>query len=371
MKYLGATMIGKSYFLLSLLQAGLAQDWKLHGPREVTAQEGSCAQIPCRYSYPSHVSNQPRIGIWNKEGGSGTSLIAFHSNHHEKESQQFQSRTWLSGDLKNGDCSLIINTIKREDAGSYHFRIEFDKVNSYSYFPRTQLHISDFTDKPTVAPVEIIAGKRVRLNCIFNTTCTGTAPALTWDTPTAVHGSVSNTVTQHGATLTYTSVLALTPSLRDQGQTLTCRLSYPTVSSEQMHILTVQSISSHRWKAGLLGAGIILSVGLSGLFIFKCVKKAKSTGRDQTACQQVSRDTPGKQWDRSRERMGMKQETKTKHSANEHEDPTYENCEIDWALRNQKKKFEEITLNHNIHVHQEDNIYANCNFDEEAMYGNV
>ncbi|XP_048476476.1 sialic acid-binding Ig-like lectin 13 [Rhincodon typus] len=557
MKYLGATMIGKSYFLLSLLQAGLAQDWKHHTPREVTAQEGSCAQVPCHYSYPSHLANQPRIGIWNKEGESGTSLIAFHSNHHEKESQQFHHRTRLSGDLKNGNCSLIINTIKREDAGSYHFRIEFDKVNSYSYFPVTQIHISDFTDKPTIVPVEIIAGKRESLNCIFNTTCNGTAPALTWDTPTAVHGSVSNTVTQHGVTLTYTSALSLTPSRRHQGQTLTCRVSYPNVSSEQTLELTVQyppqtlsiasldgikdssiniiegnsavincsvesfpasnlmwrhlnvtmnrtssnnelwlkiphityretgdyqcvaenkhgavegsitltveysprnllitsihvikdssinitegnsamiicsvesfpasnltwrhlNVTMNRtssnnelwldiphvtyresghyqcvaenehgamdgsititvklrdfsgWKAGLLGSGIILSVGLSGFFIFKCVKKGKSTGRGQTAY--VSRDTPGEQWDRFRERRDMKQETKTKRCANEYEGPAYENCKMDWALRNQKKKFEEMKSNHNVHVHQEDDIYANCNFDEEAVYGNV
>ncbi|XP_043539248.1 sialic acid-binding Ig-like lectin 11 [Chiloscyllium plagiosum] len=97
-----------------------------------------------------------------------------------------------------------------------------------------------FTDKPTIFPVEIIAGKCVSLSCIFNTTCTGTAPVLTWDTPTAVHGSLSNTVTQRGVTLSYTSVLSLTPSLRHQGQTLTCRVSYPTVSSEQTLGLTVQ-----------------------------------------------------------------------------------------------------------------------------------
>ncbi|XP_048379660.2 sialic acid-binding Ig-like lectin 5 [Stegostoma tigrinum] len=221
-------------------RAGLAQNWKCHTPREVTAQKGSCAQIPCHYSYPSHLANQTRVGIWFHNKKQDATSIAFHSENHSQVLPRFRQRTWLSGNLKNGDCSLMINNIKGRDAGSYYFRVEFSGSNKYKYLPVTQLHVSNFMDKPTIAPVEIIAGKRMNLNCTFNTTCTGTAPALTWDTPTAVHGSVSYTVTQHGATLTYTSVLALTPSLRDQGQTLTCRLSYPTVSSEQTLVMTVR-----------------------------------------------------------------------------------------------------------------------------------
>ncbi|XP_048476521.1 sialic acid-binding Ig-like lectin 10 [Rhincodon typus] len=233
-------MIGKSYFLLSLLQAGLAQNWEADTPHEVTAQEGSCAQIPCHYRYPLDLADQHRDGIWFNNEKEVTSSIVFHSRDHSQESPHFHHRTRLSGHLKDGDCSLIINNIRRQDAGPYLFRVEFEGKSKYSYKPITQLHVSDFTDKPMIFPVEIIAGKRVNLSCTFNTTCNGTAPALTWDTPTAVPGSVSNTVTQHGVTLTYTSVLSLTPSLTHQGQTLTCRVSYPTVSSEQTLILTVQ-----------------------------------------------------------------------------------------------------------------------------------
>ncbi|XP_041037161.1 sialic acid-binding Ig-like lectin 12, partial [Carcharodon carcharias] len=108
-----------------------------------------------------------------------------------------------------------------------------------SYFLLSLLQ--DFTDKPTIFPAEIIAGKRVDVSCTFNTTCNGTAaPVLTWDTPTDVPGSVSNTVTQHGVTLTYTSLLTLIPSLKHHGHTLSCRVRYPSVSSERTLVLTVQ-----------------------------------------------------------------------------------------------------------------------------------
>ncbi|XP_038670008.1 myeloid cell surface antigen CD33-like [Scyliorhinus canicula] len=233
-------MIGKSYFLMSLLQVGLSQEWNGNTPREVTAQEGSCVQIPCHYSYPSHLENKPRGGVWFNNEEWKTSSIVFHSKDRNHALPRFRHRTRLSADLKDNDCSLIINDITREDEGPYYFRIEFDSQNSFSYFPVTQLHISDFTDKPRIFPAEIIAGKRVDISCTFNTMCSGTAPVLTWDTPTDVPGSVSNTVTQHGVTLTYTSVLTLIPSPNHHGQTLTCRLRYPTVSSERTLVLTVQ-----------------------------------------------------------------------------------------------------------------------------------
>ncbi|XP_060708528.1 sialic acid-binding Ig-like lectin 10 [Hemiscyllium ocellatum] len=541
-------MIEKSYFLLSLLQAGLVQNWKINIPLEMTAQEGSCAQIPCNYSCPSHLASQARIGIWYHGKGS----IAFHSKHHVKTLQRFRNRTWLSGDLKDGDCSLMINNIMREDAGSYHLRIEFDNVNSYSYFSATNLHISDFTDKPTIFPVEIVAGKCMNLTCTFNTTCNGTPPVLTWDTPTAVPGSVSNTVTQHGVTLIYTSVLSLIPSPRHQGQTLICRVSYPTVSSEQTFPLTVQyppqnlsvvslnvrkdslinviegnsaviicsvesfpasnltwrhlNVTMNRtsssnelwleiphitsretgdyqcvaenehgavegsiaitvqytprnlvitsihvikdssisviegnstviicsvesspasnltwkhlnvtvnrtssnnelwlqiphitykatgdyqcvaenehgtvegsititvksrnfsaWKTGLLGAGIILIVGLSGFVTFKCVRKVKSRERSQI-------DIRGEQSDKSRERKKMKQENEAKYAVSACQGPNYENCELDLVFRSHKRKVEEVKSNHNVHVHQKDDVYANCNFKDEAVYANV
>ncbi|XP_038670873.1 sialic acid-binding Ig-like lectin 8 isoform X3 [Scyliorhinus canicula] len=231
---------GHSYHPFTRLQVSAepSQEWKGEIQQLVTAQEGSCVQIPCHYSYPSCLGNQSRGGVWfNAE--SGTTEIAFHSKDHNHELPRLRHRTRLSGDLKDGECSLIINNITREDAGPYYFRIEFDGGPSHSYHPVTRLNVSDFTDKPTIFPVEIIEGKSVDISCTFNTTCNGTAPVLTWDTLTDVPGSVSNTVTQHGVTLTYTSVLSLTPSLRHHGQNLTCRLRYPSVSSERTLVLNV------------------------------------------------------------------------------------------------------------------------------------
>ncbi|XP_041037162.1 myelin-associated glycoprotein-like, partial [Carcharodon carcharias] len=64
--------------------------------------------------------------------------------------------------------------------------------------------------------------------------------------------------------------------------------------------ITVERRDSNEWKAGLLGAGICLSVGLSGFFIFKCVRKGSSTGRGHSAQEErVGSSSPGEQSDRS------------------------------------------------------------------------
>ncbi|XP_032868304.1 sialic acid-binding Ig-like lectin 12 [Amblyraja radiata] len=230
-------MIGKACFLLSLLQAVVSGQWSADNPGAVTAQNGLCARIPCHYKYPSYLNNEPRTGSWYN---SDTQSVAFHSRNPSVISRKFQRRTRLSGVLRHNDCSLVIDNVIQQDTGSYFFRVDFGNRNGYNYHPVTQLRVTDFTDKPTIFPAEMVAGQPVNVTCSFNTTCDGTAPTLTWVTPADEPPSASRSVTQWGDTLTYTSVLSLTPALKHHGQNLTCRVTYPTVSSEQILTMAVQ-----------------------------------------------------------------------------------------------------------------------------------
>ncbi|XP_072122231.1 myeloid cell surface antigen CD33-like [Mobula birostris] len=230
--------IRKVFFLLPL-QAVVSEEWRADIPTEVTAQRGLCAWIPCHYRYPSSLENELRTGVWFNNVEWKANSIVFHSRDHAYESSKFQHRTQLTGDLYDSDCSLVINNIEEEDRGPYFFRIEFTGGNRYNYFPITRLRVSDFTDKPTIFAAELVEGKSVNISCIFNTTCDGTSATLTWLSPTDVAPSVSSSVTRRHDTLTYTSVLTMTPALKHHGQGLTCRVRYPSVSSEQTLTLTV------------------------------------------------------------------------------------------------------------------------------------
>ncbi|XP_055517527.1 sialic acid-binding Ig-like lectin 5 [Leucoraja erinacea] len=225
-------------FLLS--SAAVSTEWTINVQLNVTAQRGLCARIPCNYSYPSRLNKIPPVGIWINDKNWNNQLIAFHSRDHSNESSRFYNRTRLSGALRDGNCTLVIYNISQEDEGPYHFRIEFINNDRFSFFPVTRLRVSDFTDKPSIFPVETVEGKTVNITCTFNTTCDGTASTLTWVTPNDEPLSVSHSITQWSDSLTHTSVVSLTPALKHHRQNLTCRFRYRTVSSEQTLTLTVQ-----------------------------------------------------------------------------------------------------------------------------------
>ncbi|XP_055487617.1 LOW QUALITY PROTEIN: sialic acid-binding Ig-like lectin 12 [Leucoraja erinacea] len=210
--------------------------------------------------YPSNLNKEPRTGIWYNSETNNDKNVALHSKNARKESTKFRHRTRLSGDLGDSDCSLVIDDVTLQDAGPYFFRVNFGGGDRFNYHPPvTQLHVTDFTDKPRIFSAEMVAGHPVNVTCSFNTTFNGTTPTLTWVTRTGEPSSASHRVTQWGDTWTYTSVLSLTPALKHHGQNLTCRVTYPTVSSSQILTLNVQyapqnlSITSPRQREQFLG----------------------------------------------------------------------------------------------------------------------
>ncbi|XP_051901315.1 myeloid cell surface antigen CD33-like [Pristis pectinata] len=207
-------------------------------------------------------------------------------------SSKFWHRAQLTGDLNDGDCSLVINNVKQNDQGPYYFRVEFKSNRNYEY-PVIQLYVSDFMDKPSIFPAEVVAGKPVNIMCTFSTMCDETAPTLTWVTPTDVPPSVIGNVTQRGDTRTYTSVLTLTPELKHHGETLTCKVRYPSVSSERTITLTVQRGCDRIEKcviAGItIGALVIVGMVITITIIFwaKCCHSKRENALAQPKVQKA------------------------------------------------------------------------------------
>ncbi|XP_059817773.1 myeloid cell surface antigen CD33-like [Hypanus sabinus] len=226
-------MIRELYFLLSLLQdtsaAAEMQEWKVIVPQTVTAQRGLCAQIPCHYTHPLREAGSTWTGIWIND--EKPQSIVFHSKQPKKTAARFRQRTQLSGDLKNGNCSLIIENIMQEDEGSYFFKVEFNSRDYYTS-PETRLHVSNFTDKPSILAAEMVPGKPMKIKCTFNTMCKGTTPTLTWITPAEVPTSNRSSVTQ-----------------KDESATI--------------------------WKKVLITTGIVFCIALAGFFIYRYIQKRK------------------------------------------------------------------------------------------------
>ncbi|XP_072914486.1 myeloid cell surface antigen CD33-like [Hemitrygon akajei] len=348
-------MIGKWYFLLSVLQAVVSEEWTANIQQEVTVRKGLCAHIQCRYSYPSRLANDQRVGIWfNSNDLFSQSRIAFHSKDSNRVMPRYHHRTRLSGNLNDNDCSLNINNVTQEDEGPYHFRIEFNSSYSYSYSTITQLRVVDFTDKPSIFPAEMVAGKPVNIRCTFNISCGGSTPSFTWITPSNVSWLNSSSVTERADTLTYTSVLTFTPALTLHGQNLTCRFKYISVSSEQTVTLTVRSPPTvDTLVVSLAAAGVVVALFILVTLTWFVLQSRRRTNRPD--------GNRGKREDKS-EIMFVRDRLKM-------EEHYYSNSAQLELTQGKAQKHPDYKLNRN--ENEDHNVYENFHCDEDSIYANM
>ncbi|XP_069551607.1 uncharacterized protein, partial [Brachyistius frenatus] len=112
-----------SFLKLSIMHVAhdvQAIDWSVDIPSTIPAVEGSCLVIPCTYTYPSDrfkTSLPPLNGYWKK----GKKIIS--SNLPLKLDKEYDQRTKLLGDLKSGNCTMLMSDVRATDIGPFHFRI--------------------------------------------------------------------------------------------------------------------------------------------------------------------------------------------------------------------------------------------------------
>ncbi|XP_059817774.1 myeloid cell surface antigen CD33-like [Hypanus sabinus] len=300
------------------------------------------ARIPCKYTYPLRLANETRTAIWFNSEQRKRQPVAFHSKNSSQVSSNFQHRTELAGDVKDNDCSLIINNVTEADEGYYYFRIEFGNKNNYSFFPATKLLVSNHTETPLIFPFKLDAGKPVNISCTFNFKCNASTLSFTWVSSPNASSSAPTTVIQQRGTWTFTSVLTLTPTLKDHGQKLSCRVTYPSASSERTITLIVQSPTS-------VQSSLIIPLATAAVVVFLIIASAvicliiKARWRRDRPAERASRPASGEAARRVTWRKRQTQENVPK------------------CLETTPK----------VNEYQDMNIYANCQPAESSIYGNI
>ncbi|XP_062911271.1 uncharacterized protein LOC134350212 isoform X2 [Mobula hypostoma] len=322
-------MIRKLYFLLSVLRVTPAaatkpEEWKASTFKHVSAPWGTCARIPCNYTYPMHLANKSRTAIWINGNTRNLHPVVFHSENNSRVSLRFQHRANLSGDLKDNDCSLVINNVEKADG--------------------------DYTDTPSIFPVVLDAGKPVDISCTFNFKCNGSTPnfkcngstpIFTWHFPAGgpLSAPASVVLQRHW---TFTSVWTLTPELKYHGQNLSCRVRYPPASSEQIVTLTVRSPTS-------VQSSVIIPLTTAAAVVFLIISSA------------VIGFIVKARW-----RTDRPAECASRPASKEASRP------VTWRKRQMQEevpKCPETTLK--VNEYQDIDIYANCQPAESSIYGNI
>ncbi|KAM9852136.1 sialic acid-binding Ig-like lectin 13 [Aulostomus maculatus] len=157
-----------------------ASSWTVQIPSSVKGLPGSCVVIPCSFNYP-HTDNTITefTGIWSESDG--------HVIYHpvgSKVMKQYRGRTELQGDVRHRNCSLKIDPLKESDRGPFHFRVEMEGYDKYTY-KHTTVSVTMMSELTpvTLSVKEAVGGQIMNASCSVSHSCPASPPVFTWSHP--------------------------------------------------------------------------------------------------------------------------------------------------------------------------------------------
>ncbi|KAG9465105.1 hypothetical protein GDO78_018900, partial [Eleutherodactylus coqui] len=202
--------------------------YSINVPRSVRVQEGLCVTIPCNFTaaYRNTFSNS--FGFWMLLSNTNPSnSVASNDKSRPGKRTNFN----LTGNPDSGDCSLTITDARKEDAGTYCFRVEESqnsavKYGFYKVNGQTTIIVTDLKKEPVISdPGTVIAGISKTLTCTPPGNCSATSLVIQWR-----KSNVAG-VWENSSTVTFT------PSLYDHQQNLTCQMTNSKGKTTQRTIL--------------------------------------------------------------------------------------------------------------------------------------
>ncbi|XP_027276659.1 sialic acid-binding Ig-like lectin 12 [Cricetulus griseus] len=184
--------------------------------REVVVQEGLCIFVPCEFhAREEWTDSDPIHGYWFRYGEHDSPVAT--NNPLRPALKETLGRFSLLGDPQKNNCSLDIRETRKEDTGTYFFRLERGKTK-YNYLWNTMtLNVTALTNTPhMLIPETLEAGRPSNLTCSAPWACG--SPTFSW-TGSSVSLSSTNT--------TGSSVLTVIPQPWDHGTNLTCQVTLP------------------------------------------------------------------------------------------------------------------------------------------------
>uniref|UniRef100_A0A3P9BN32 Immunoglobulin domain-containing protein n=1 Tax=Maylandia zebra TaxID=106582 RepID=A0A3P9BN32_9CICH len=174
---------------------------------EVTVEAGLCVVIPC--SYRTGDGFTPKHIAWYKcevsEPRCGNPIMIFHTNNSIKYG--FEGRvSLLEPDIRQNNCSIIINDLKESDSGLYRIRVNGERKWREDGFASIQK-----TTIPTLTE-----GQQATLTC----TAPGTESYITGSSTSFRTKTLTAFTQRHISTLTFNS------SAEHHNTNVTCKIRF-------------------------------------------------------------------------------------------------------------------------------------------------
>ncbi|XP_070822952.1 sialoadhesin [Chaetodon trifascialis] len=157
-------------------------------PDRVQALVGSCVVIPCSFTplalHPLR-GRRERVDVRLSFRGGGRFFplrsTAFNSEDRDQASRDFQGRTSLFGRIADGDCSVKIERISRDDSRMFEIALKGGDDLLWGRPRSFSLDVVDTPEPPVISGMLVATeGQLVTLNCSVSYHCPSRPPALQW-----------------------------------------------------------------------------------------------------------------------------------------------------------------------------------------------
>ncbi|KAI2590341.1 myelin associated glycoprotein, partial [Homo sapiens] len=146
-----------------MISASRGGHWGAWMPSSISAFEGTCVSIPCRFDFPDELRPAVVHGVWyfNSPYPKNYPPVVFKSRTQVVH-ESFQGRSRLLGDLGLRNCTLLLSNVSPELGGKYYFRGDLGGYNQYTFSEHSVL---DIVNTPNiVVPPEVVAGTEVEVS---------------------------------------------------------------------------------------------------------------------------------------------------------------------------------------------------------------
>ncbi|XP_063800047.1 uncharacterized protein LOC134966967 isoform X2 [Pseudophryne corroboree] len=268
------------------------RDWSFTIPYSIDALRGSCVEIPCTFSHPTHAKDYNFF--WYLYRRTGLPQI-FNNRTPDDIIDEYRGRTFLVGNTSRS-CSLIINNVQTKEG--YFPGVNID-INSYEINNGkfTRVFITDSPRKPLITGTEDMEEKKTcKLVCSVNHTCASRPPTITWNKVgheiTVRHEELSRGIWRIESEMSYI------PSYTEDNTQLECTATFPNnITSVQSVTLNITSGNGNEYLPVIIGSAVGLGV-LTLLIIIICVcnrriKKSsvsKQTGTEKNIKEEILLD---------------------------------------------------------------------------------
>ncbi|KAL6035288.1 hypothetical protein STEG23_024871, partial [Scotinomys teguina] len=204
--------------------------WGAWMPSSISAFEGTCVSIPCRFDFPDELRPAVVHGVWyfNSPYPKNYPPVVFKSRTQVVH-ESFQGRSRLLGDLGLRNCTLLLSTLSPELGGKYYFRGDLGGYNQYTFSEHSVL---DIINTPNiVVPPEVVAGSEVEVSCMVPDNCPELRPELSWLGHEGLgEPTVLGRLREDEGTWVQVSLLHFVPTREANGHRLGCQAAFPNTT---------------------------------------------------------------------------------------------------------------------------------------------